>query len=82
MVTWAQLGIHTKPCVVVNVGGYYGPMLTFLDNAVEQGFIKQENRALVQVAQNVSEALDIIEQEWSRRAAVSTHDARLDELVK
>jgi uncharacterized protein (TIGR00730 family) len=82
VVTWAQLRIHAKPCVVVNVDGYYDPLLTFLDNAVEQGFIKRENRALVQVARNVSEALDAIELEWSRRAEITAHDTRLDELVK
>src|SRR5271155_2038889 len=81
IVTWAQLRIHSKPCVLVNVGGYYDGLLAFLDKGVEQGFIKPENQGLVQVARDVSEVMEIIEREWSRGEEVSGH-ARLDELVK
>ena len=82
IVTWAQLRIHSKPCVLVNVGGYYDGLLAFLDTAVEQGFIKPENRGLVQVARDVSEALELVEREWRAHAEIPKHDARLDELVK
>ena len=82
IVTWAQLRIHSKPCVLVNVSGYYDGLLQFFDTAVAQGFIKPENRGLVQVARDASEALEIVEREWSRRAEIPAHDARLDELVK
>jgi len=82
IVTWAQLRIHAKPCVLVNVGGYYDGLLAFLDKAVEQGFIKPENRGLVQVAQNAAEALELVEREWLAHAEIPAHDARLDELVK
>ena len=46
-------------------GGYYDGLLAFLDKAVEQGFIKRENRGLVQVARDATEALEIIERAWS-----------------
>jgi uncharacterized protein (TIGR00730 family) len=82
IVTWAQLRIHSKPCVMVNVGGYYDPLLAFFDQAVAEGLIKPVNRGLVQVAQDVWEALEIVEREWSLRAGVQTHDAKMDELVK
>ena len=82
IVTWAQLRIHTKPCVLLNVDGYYDPLLRFFDSAVDEGFIKPENRGLVQVASSVAEALDIIERDWSVREEVPAHDARLDTLVK
>ena len=82
IVTWAQLRIHAKPCVLVNVGGYYDALLAFFDKAVEQGLIKQENRGLVKVARNVSETLETIEREWSAQGEIHPHDARLDELVK
>src|SRR5580700_6316063 len=59
IVTWAQLRIHANPCVMVNVGGYYDALLTFFDTAVEEGLIKPENRGLVQVARDASEALEI-----------------------
>ena len=47
VVTWSQLGFHVKPCGVVNVEGYYDPLLALCDQAVQEGFLKQENRALV-----------------------------------
>ncbi|MGB7190773.1 MAG: TIGR00730 family Rossman fold protein, partial [Acidobacteriaceae bacterium] len=55
IVTWAVLGIHSKPCVLVNVGGYYDPLLRFLDSAVDGGFIRSENRGLVRVARDSAE---------------------------
>lgn len=82
IVTWAQLRLHAKPCALVNVCGYYDGLLAFLDTAVEQGFIKRENRGLVQVARDATEALEIIERAWSLGEEVLPHDERLDELVK
>ena len=82
IVTWAQLGIHSKPCVLVNTAGYYDPLLRFLEAAVEDGFIRPENRGLIQVAQTPSEALEMIECAWSRREEVPAHDEKLDELVR
>jgi uncharacterized protein (TIGR00730 family) len=82
ILTWAQLRIHAKPCVMVNVGGYYDALLTFFDRAVKDGMLKAQNRGLVQVAHDSSEALEIVEREWGRRAEPPQHDARMDELVK
>lgn len=82
IVTWAQLKIHAKPCALLNVDGYYDPLLNFFDSAVEEGFIKPENRRLVQVASSVAGALDIIERDWRAHEEVPAHDAKLDELVK
>jgi uncharacterized protein (TIGR00730 family) len=82
ILTWAQLRIHAKPCVMVNVGGYYDALLAFFDRAVEEGMLKSQNRGLVQVARDATEALEIVEHEWSRRVEVPAHDAKMDELVK
>jgi uncharacterized protein (TIGR00730 family) len=82
IVTWAQLRIHLNPCILLSVEGYYDPLLKFLASAVEEGFIKPENRALVRVAANVGEAMAQMERAWSRRDDPSNHDARRDELVK
>ena len=82
IVTWAQLKIHAKPCVLVNVGGFYDGFLRFLDHTVEQGFIFPENRTLVQVARDPEEALDLVEQTWRTRAEVPAHDPRLDAVVR
>ncbi len=59
-VTWAQLGLHAKPCVLVNTAGYWEGLLDFLDTAVAAGFLKQENRNLLQVARSAIEAVKIV----------------------
>jgi uncharacterized protein (TIGR00730 family) len=55
--TWAQLGFHKKPCGLVNVDGYYDAFLTFLDNAVRNGFIKREHREMLLVARTPEDLL-------------------------
>lgn len=57
IITWSQLRIHTKPCVLINTLGYWNGLLDFLDTTVEAGFLKAENRALLLVAGNAKEAL-------------------------
>lgn len=47
MLTWAQLGFHQKSCAVLNVDGYYDGLLSFLERAVSQGFIRDEHRHLL-----------------------------------
>ena len=47
VVTWSQLGIHAKPCGLLNVGGYYDQLLALFDHAVTEGFLREENRRLV-----------------------------------
>lgn len=47
MVTWAQLGIHNKPCGILNVQGFYDSYLSFLDTAVKEGFLRMEHRKLI-----------------------------------
>ncbi len=60
ILTWAQLGIHAKPCVLLNVEGFYDGLLTFFDRAIEEGFLQAKNRALIHVAHSVDQALDAI----------------------
>ena len=43
--TWAQLGIHEKPCGFLNVGGYFDPVVSLLDTMLREGFLKPQNRA-------------------------------------
>src|SRR5208283_2271134 len=52
VVTWAQLGLHAKPCILINTAGYWDGLLAFLDTAVAAGFVKAKNRGLVRVAAN------------------------------
>ncbi|HEU5351277.1 MAG TPA: TIGR00730 family Rossman fold protein [Terracidiphilus sp.] len=65
IVTWAQLKIHAKPCVLVNTAGYWDGLLGFLDAAVEAGFLKPENRALLQVAANAEAAVRRVTAAWA-----------------
>ncbi len=60
IVTWAQLKIHAKPCVLINTTGYWNGLLDFLDTAVLEGFLKAQNRALLRVAGNAAEALEML----------------------
>lgn len=50
ILTWAQLGMHKKPIGLLNVGGYYDPLLMMLDRAVGQQFVRPEHRGLLLVS--------------------------------
>jgi uncharacterized protein (TIGR00730 family) len=58
-VTWAQLGMHAKPCILINTAGYWDGLLSFLDSAVTAGFLKQKNRKLLRVAAKAKEAVEM-----------------------
>ena len=47
VVTWTQLGVHRKPCGLLNVDGFYDPLISLFDHAVDVGFIKPANRQIV-----------------------------------
>jgi uncharacterized protein (TIGR00730 family) len=47
VLTWAQLGIHAKPCGILNVDRYFDPLLALLDHAAREGFVKREHRAIL-----------------------------------
>ena len=57
VVTWAQLRIHNKPVVLINIVGYWDGLLAFLDTAVAAGFLKPKNRELLWVAADANEAI-------------------------
>jgi uncharacterized protein (TIGR00730 family) len=56
-ITWAQLGLHNKPCILINTAGYWNGLLAFLDSAVDAGFLKEENRQLLLVASSAADAV-------------------------
>lgn len=58
VITWSQLGIHRKPCGLLNVAGYFDQLIAMFDKGVVQGFISSENRAIVLEASNPCEILD------------------------
>lgn len=58
VVTWAQLGLHHKPCGLLDVDAYFNPLLAQFDGAVSAGFLQPENRALVLTANDPEALLD------------------------
>jgi uncharacterized protein (TIGR00730 family) len=60
VVTWAQLQLHAKPCILINTVGYWDGLLAFLDTAVASGFLKPKNRELMRVASSAAEAVGMV----------------------
>ena len=58
--TWGQLGIHQKPYGLLNVDGYYTPLIEFLDHARRAGFIRAAQRDQVAVASDSNALLDAL----------------------
>ncbi|HEY2921190.1 MAG TPA: TIGR00730 family Rossman fold protein [Candidatus Binatia bacterium] len=58
VLSWAQLGIHEKPCGLLNVAGYYDSLINFMNHAAEQDFIKPKHRALMIVESDPEKLLD------------------------
>ena len=58
VLTWSQLGLHAKPCGLLNVSGYFDPLLAFLDATVSERFVKSEHRALVITSTSPTELLE------------------------
>lgn len=56
--TWLQLGIHTKPCGLLNVNGYYDKLLEFLDHAVDELFIHKPHRDLILASDQAGDLLN------------------------
>jgi uncharacterized protein (TIGR00730 family) len=57
IMTWAQLGLHTKPIGILDVAGYYRPLVALLENAVREGFLQSEHVQGIVVATDTAELL-------------------------
>lgn len=66
VITWRQLGITTKPIILLNTLGFFDPLVTMLEQCVEQGFMKRTHSSLWTVAATPREALDAIESQLSQ----------------
>ncbi|KAL8142515.1 hypothetical protein V2J09_015547 [Rumex salicifolius] len=62
VITWAQLGIHDKPVGLLNVDGYYNSLLTFVDKAVDDGFIKPSQRHIFVSATTAKDLVQKLEE--------------------
>jgi uncharacterized protein (TIGR00730 family) len=58
IVTWAQLGLHVKPCGVLNIEGYFDRLLAFIEHSVAERFVRAEHAAMIAVAATAPELLD------------------------
>ncbi|XP_010935044.1 cytokinin riboside 5'-monophosphate phosphoribohydrolase LOG1 [Elaeis guineensis] len=71
VITWAQLGIHDKPVGLLNVDGYYNTLLSFIDKAVDEGFIAPAARHIIISAQTANELLSKLEEYVPRHEGVA-----------
>ena len=58
MLTWAQLGLHQKPCGLLNISGYYDHLFSFLEHAIDQRFVREEYRPMIMMEQTAGGLLD------------------------
>jgi uncharacterized protein (TIGR00730 family) len=58
VVTWTQLGIHAKPCGILDVAGFFAPLRTLLDGAVAAGFVHPAHRDMIVVDDDPARLLD------------------------
>jgi hypothetical protein len=70
VLSWAQLGLHDKPCALLNVSSYYDGLIQFIDHAVAQDFLKPKHRALLIVEESPIKLLDHFE------ATILAHPSR------
>ena len=64
VLTWSQLGLHHKPCGLLDVVGFWEPLLAFLDHAVAERFVHAEHRAMVLCRRDPGDLLDALA-EWT-----------------
>ena len=60
IITWKQLGLYLKPIVILNIQGFYDPLLEMLERAIDGNFMRSEHRAIWQVATLAQEAIDLL----------------------
>lgn len=58
MITWAQLGLHKKPIGILNINGFYDDLIRLVQTMVDKGFLKQINRDMLLISDNIDELLE------------------------
>lgn len=61
MITWANLGLHSKPVGLLNVNGFYNNLIQFIDHMVAEGLLKSENRQMLLSAETIEDLLDLMD---------------------
>jgi len=73
IITWAQIGIHHKPIVLLNIDDYFAPFFALIKRAVTDGFIQPEYTQLFGVVDDVRSAVDLVEAAFADHAALQPH---------
>jgi uncharacterized protein (TIGR00730 family) len=60
ILTWAQLGLHSRPVGLLNVAGFFDPLMAWLDRAVQEGFLREQHRQLLVVGDQQERLLDAL----------------------
>jgi uncharacterized protein (TIGR00730 family) len=75
VLTWGQLGLHRKPCGLLNIEGYFDGLLAFVDHSIGEGFVRPEYRSMICVADSPAALLDAmavyeppVVQKWIEKA--------------
>ena len=58
IVTWAQLGMHVKPCGLLNIQGYFDRLIAFIDHTVAERFVRTEHASMISVSASPADLLD------------------------
>ena len=70
IITWKQLGLFSGTIIILNINNYYTPLIEMLERAVEERFMREEHRAIWQVATTPQEAIEMLNNgiEWVKDA--------------
>jgi uncharacterized protein (TIGR00730 family) len=60
ILTWGQLGLHQKPCGLLNAQGYFDALLSFVEHSIEEGFVRREHGSMILVSTSPSTILDML----------------------
>ena len=75
-VTWTQLGVHATPCGILDVLGYFQPLLGFLDEAAAAGFVTRRHRSMITTSEDPATLLDLLDRLDIGGDGVLTDDQR------
>jgi uncharacterized protein (TIGR00730 family) len=60
MLTWGQLGLHSKPIAILNINRFYEGLETLINTMTDKGFLKQQNREMLLISDNIDDLLNLM----------------------
>lgn len=60
VLTWRQLGLHQKPIILMNIGGYWDPLVSLIDHVIDQGFADASLKGFITLSEDVDDTLRIL----------------------